>query len=530
MQDLPSGQRAYKPCPELLFTDMDGLFEVAADLEPYYLPVEVIAAGNPVWFGHADLMQGERAWLEVQLERPARIVGRVLDAQGVLVVGARVSVSREVGAHRAMDRTPVPVAFTDERGAFALDWVPTGEVEVSASLPKDQSAGRDRVQIICEADGQREVELRLDPEPAIRGRVIDGDGQALADWQVYWKSSEWFEMSPMHPGTRSGLTGFCRTGVDGGFVVPNADEVAWDSFFAAPGETPFPPRAERKRVRAEDEELVIVIDGALSMPGEVVVRLVNADGRLPQDVQAALFDEARSRGVFPDYDGESGVARWEIDRPGRYAVQVRRGARAVHEGELFELRPGETMDLGTIVLHTPGELVVEISGPQSWGLDKVSVTLATPGTGEELRLVRDDLTFRAQAVAPGRYILRAGHDALFVPEREVEVRPDEVVREALELVPAFPVRVTFEISAAAGEWNQVDWEVQDPSGAKLRSGHVRNWSGLEETRAPGIPWLGLPGGRYTLLAATDAGLRAELALDIEDYATASGPHVLVFRP
>lgn len=105
-----------------------------------------------------------------------------------------------------------------------------------------------------------------------------------------------------------------------------------------------------------------------------------------------------------------------------------------YDGELIDLRSGETADLGDVRLGEPGELVVE-------------------------------------------------------------VRPGEIAREEIELVPAFPVRVTFEFPDAADAWGSVDWEVQDPSGFRVRSGHVRAWPDFPGAAAPGITDLGLPTGR-----------------------------------
>jgi RNA polymerase sigma factor (sigma-70 family) len=528
-QNLPSGQVAYQPYPELLFTDEDGQFEVVADLEPYDLPVEVIASGHPVWFGSAHVQRGERAWLEVQLERPSRIVGRVLDARGEAIAGASVRASREVGALRYFDRTPLPSARTDERGEFALDWVSTGEVEVSANLSTDQAAGRARARITCDPGGTHEVELRLDPEPALRGRVVDGDGQALVGWSVYWNSSQWHAMSPLHPGTLSSLGGYCVTGADGRFVIPNADDFLWDLSIAAPGEAPFPPRGERKNVRATGSELEIVIEDVDTESCVLVARLVDVDGRAPQDVQAALWDERHERGVHPEYEAATGVARWEINRPGRYAVQVWRGRRAVHIGEWVELRPGETTDLGAIVLSEPGEVVVEVSAPGAGSLEHVQVSIVPVGSIFELQLDPDGATFRAQGVGAGRYLLRAGHEALFAPEREIEVRPGEVVRLEVALVPAKPVEVSCEFPAAQA-WTSVDWEAQDQGGTRVQSGRVRNWNDFPGARAPRIHGLALPPGHYTLVAATDTGLRAELEFEVADGRSARGPYVLGFHP
>ncbi|HVS18647.1 MAG TPA: carboxypeptidase-like regulatory domain-containing protein, partial [Planctomycetota bacterium] len=454
---------------------------------------------------------------------------RVLDAQGAPRSGARVRASREVGALRDMDRTPVPTARTDERGEFVLDWVQPGEVEVRASDPDDPSAGRARARLECVAGERNQVELALDPEPSIRGRVVDGEGRPLEGWRVHARSADRLEMSPFHPGTSS-LVDVRSTDAEGRFVFQNAGDLRWNLAVAAPGESPFPPRATLEGVRASDGEVEIVIENTATEACVLAVRLVDANGRPPQDVQAALWDEQRTAGTFPEYDASTGVARWSVSLPGRYAVQVRRGARSVHHGELVELRPGETVDLGEIHLVEPGELVVEISGPEAWGLEHVGVSVVAVDGIEELHLERDDLTFRVVAVAPGRYVLRAGHKALFAPEREVEVRPREVTRVEVELVQAFPARVTFEFPDTVEQWRSVDWEVRDSTGSKVRSGHVRNWPDIPGTAAPGIHGLGLPPGRYMLLATTDAGLRAELALDVTDARSARGPHVLAFHP
>jgi len=104
-------------------TDVEGRFRFD-DLAPggYALlavpPVQVF-----------ELTPGENAWLELR-ERPARarVVGRVVDAQGLAVGGLRVeavdpAASRHAAAVRARSRT-------DGEGFFALDELPTGSVVI----------------------------------------------------------------------------------------------------------------------------------------------------------------------------------------------------------------------------------------------------------------------------------------------------------------------------------------------------------------------------------------------------------------
>lgn len=527
---LPTGQVGVTAAPALLLTGSDGGFEVLGDLDVGGQPVEVVAAGHPVWFGTVEMQAGGRAWLEVSLVEGGRIVGRVIDVGGAPRAGARVRASREVGALRFFDRTPVPTAVANAHGEFLLEWVPQGEVEVHASDPEDQDAGRDRVGVVCVAGEQREVELVLDPEPAIRGRVVDGAGRPLAGWSVYASTTEFVEMSPMHPGTRSTLNDHRATNAEGRFLLPNADDHAWKLSVAAPDTSPFPPRAEVKGVRAGASEIEIVIENAEARPSTLLVRLVDVDGRPPQDVRATLWDEQQSAGTFAEYDASSGVARWSVSRPGRYAMHVGRGERTIHRGELVELRAGETVDLGEVRLAEPGELIVDVRAPEGADLELVDVEVIPTGLDVRLTLERDGSTFRAQAVAPGNYVLRVEHKSFFAPERVVEVRPGEVVREEFALVPAFPMRITFELPQPQPEWHSIEWELLDGSGARVRSGVVHNWSHFAGSAAPGIRGQGLPPGRYTLEAESDTGLRAELALDIDDALSARGPHVLVFRP
>jgi hypothetical protein len=161
-------------------TDPDGRFEIAA-VTPGWYEVSTEARGlfqqTP---SRLRVLSGETAETEIVIGQGPALSGRLLSAGGAPVAKAAVQLveSREP----AWDR--VWSTVTDAQGHFHFRGVAAGERRVRATVEGMGTAQR-RVRI---GAGETRVDLRLAPDRAIRGRVVDAGGAPVERAEIYvWK-------------------------------------------------------------------------------------------------------------------------------------------------------------------------------------------------------------------------------------------------------------------------------------------------------------------------------------------------------
>lgn len=521
-RDLANGLRAYAPGRVLLTTDERGEFAQPGDLAPGPCELFVCAGGAPVWTGAVELLAGERNWVEVVLEGAFRVRGRVLDAEGRPVAGAEVSASRERGVEDLRDPFPAPRARCDESGLFQLDLLPPGELELRAAVPGRDRLGRARASVTGVSGASLEVELVLDPGPCIAGRVLDRAGRPLAGWGVH-ADSQWFvedRAAGMLRGQRLQRTD--RSDERGEFLIANLEPHPVDLAVAAPGQWPHPPRATARGVRPGTRGLVLVVEDASLARARIAGRLLDARGRAPQDVKLTLWDAAGSAGSFVAFDRTSGDFEHEVQLPGSYTLRVLRGGNELLVSGPYELVAGESRPVGTLLLGEPGRVEVELVGPADPEREGVELLLTRADAADE-SLEREGALHRSRPLAAGAWTLQLRAKTWFAPDRELLVREGETERLRLELAPALPVDLGFELADPSAAWSSVVVELRDGEGSLVRrhGPWLRHHVQGELLR---IHRLGLPAGHYTVEARTDAGQEGRGSFTITDAASARGPH------
>jgi hypothetical protein len=532
--DLPTGLRALEPRPALLTANEKGEFALLDHLEPGMHDVHVCARGFPIWSGYAEIKEGSQAWIDVQLARPARIAGRVVEGGDRPVAHAEVTSSPEMGVEQFRAPFGAPQATTDAQGLFLLDWVVPGEQELTASVPNNERLGRARASLTLEPGETREVELALDVGAAIRGRVVDGEGKPLAGWKVYGKSEGWVEDVKAGMMRSLDLRRMDSTDEQGRFVLANpvhpgsTQHNPMTISVAAPGQFPIPPRAEVKGVMPGAQDVELVVDNATVEPAILRGRLVGADGRVPQDVTLTVWEHTRSAaGLFADVDPTTGQFEFTSNLPGLFDVRVLRGGNTLVNSGPHELFAGQTTDIGLIELSTPGKLEVILPGLPPEFAKHTRVNLTAPWAADE-ELEREGDVYRSGPVAPGRWVLHVDCEPWFVPDREVEIQSGATARLELAGVQAFEVDLAFEVADPSAKWTQVEVEIRDASDAVVRRGGPWPPERLHgsELRYYG---LGLPAGRFTAHARTDGGQEGFGTLEISDPLSARGPYRFPLR-
>lgn len=202
----PYDGHAAPPPPLEVLTDATGRFH-AGSLAPGRVDVAARASGGAVQVGTIDVGPDESAWIELRLEPPVRVHGRVLDEEGRPVAHVVVrSAQGRLNTPRVRSSFREPSDQTDGEGSFALEELCAGELSISARHPDGRSA---RTTLQLAPGSSAECTLVLEHEPSIHGRALSSHGSPLAGWTV--------RAEPMQPGGPPPRAVFTRA--DGSFEL-----------------------------------------------------------------------------------------------------------------------------------------------------------------------------------------------------------------------------------------------------------------------------------------------------------------------
>lgn len=358
------------------------------------LPALRIPAGS----GPADLGV-------VTLRPGATLAGRVIDQRGRAVAGGEVFLLEEPAGPNGIDRAlkdRKPAAATGPDGRFSIEDLAKGSpVHVAV-----RAAGYLVAQVrAVRPPTEKPVVIRLEPEAALAGRVMDEAGNPVPGARV---DLHWQAFLPEEPDRPVGEPILRNTRADGegrfefrGLPAGSAQVSA-----SAPAFVPLDPIAVDLPRPAAAGELRLVLERGALLQG----RVTNADGEPVPAVRVGVSGAGAST-------NDDGLYWLEGAEPGRQEVIF---LHPVHGrvARPFEIQPGvNVLDLA----FEPG---VEVAGRVVDGTGRpvpgARVELA-PENRFEPRLYRDvtgeDGHFRLSPVTAGRYRLKAGADGFVDTER-----------------------------------------------------------------------------------------------------------------
>jgi hypothetical protein len=315
-----------------------------------------------------------------------RVRVMVLDAGGAPVPGGKVRAHFIVADgsedHEEREMLGGRCAFPPPEGGAAKLWIEVLE-------PKD--AGGNPVPLAHGLFGPfpvapGEIQVRLAPESALEGRVVDASGAGVAGVPVSVVCA--FEEVPGgEQWTRSDL-GAAETGADGAFRIGGLAERAY-RLTARPPRQYAPPDPLSARGGAKDLRLVLKAAAAPS------VTVLDYDGKPVADASVRVSREDREDDATASYRRTSsgGIVRIEgLDPDLTYDLEVMPYGRA---DLLPAKRPGWKPADTTVRLEHGYELEVFVKDPGGRPLAEVGVTARDPGASEDLQSSSTDDEGRA---------------------------------------------------------------------------------------------------------------------------------------
>ncbi|MCY3004195.1 MAG: hypothetical protein NTV21_20560 [Planctomycetota bacterium] len=416
----PLGGNATAPQRRATTSGADGRFEIGDSLPSGIQPVHCLARGFAAWTGETKIGEITEE-IVIQLEPAARIEGRVVDADGTPVAGAEVVQSVEhLGGWFLSDAFPPARDTTDAQGWFVLEWIGTGPRELNAWHDEHRELGRARAIVECRAGETTRCELRLDRGATISGRVVDDQGQALANWYVGSQPSDW--MDQWYPRSM-------HTDAEGRFLLVNLGPGNHDLSVRTPNLSAA--RLELKSVAPGTRDLELVIPGAHTSESALTGRIVATSVDLLAGLELTLWRVGQNEGRFLEYDANSGQFRGQA-LPGQYRLEITRNGANVAAVPSFEVRENESADLGDIALGERGPVELELVGLEAAELARVRVRLVREGLREVWLSNENGRAFAAEVLS-GRWELRT-------MDAELELSPS-----VLEVQPGAPTRVQVEV-------------------------------------------------------------------------------------
>ena len=513
--ELPSGATAEAAIPVPVWTDARGEFRYPGDLPIGPQPVRVIARGQPLWSGTVEIRSGQRSWLEIQLARPARIVGRVVTRDGSPVEGVRVKAARETGGGWYDRSVPPCQSDSDAQGRFELDWLAPGEQELNAFDYLRPRLGRAQARVTCIAGSLREVELVLELGHTLRGRVVDGEGRPLAGWRVRGEPQSFEAVYPRRD----------ETDEKGEFLLANLGDCPWVIEVHAPSLTEPEPRAKSEALAVGAEDVLLVVPTATSEAARLHGRLVESSGSIPVHAQLTLWAEHGDTGTFVDFDPQDGSFTAEVGLPGRYLLRALQGGRTLSEAGPFEVAAGEELEVGHLEIGALGRVEIMFTGLDDEARARLQPSLSRPGEWEVPAF--EDGLHRSAEIAPGEWTLRLD-GRWFAPDTTVDVPAGQTLRLELEVRAAFEVAVEITVDRPEALGPGAFVEIRDAREAVVRRYGPRSPS--EEVQGGIRLWgLTLPAGEYSVEAWTESGLRGKGRIHVDPQFGRALEEVIVLR-
>lgn len=294
----------------------------------------------------AEVKGKQRHEVDVRFDGGARLVVRIRGADGRPVVGQAVQAvwwpEREVCIH--MSSLSMVRGLTDERGVWAFDGVLPGIYEVQGY----SSSWRRTEKVTLVAGQEHRCDWSLLPAIDIEVQVVDAARQPLAEWHV-----------GLSPGV-----GTVRTGQTDREGVVRFEQVADEPYEVSVRQRVGVMESVRTKVVARTRNVVVV--GASAVPSAAVHGMVQLpDGVASAEVRVELsLVDQHDKGSLRQALSEPGATfRFANLTAGTYELAFRRESDREYLAmpQRVDVAAAADVDTGTIVLHAPADLRIDVA-------------------------------------------------------------------------------------------------------------------------------------------------------------------------
>lgn len=328
--------------------------------------------------------------VEIVMDAGAELAGRVVDAAGKAVAGARVLARLDDAALAE----PALETATDPAGAFRLRALPPGRLVLQAEAAGHAPSAPVAVTLSDDPGAARQgVVLRLAAASALRGRVIDEQGAAIAGAVV----------RPLRPMSQVALPR-ATTDAQGGFTLelgPGPVELAAEAPGFAPG------RVSGIEVPAREQTIPLVrggaITGVVTGQGAPLAHFTVHVTRHAAHGGASDFWTQGTRVVSPD--GSFHVADLV---PGRYSVTASAPGLAPVEQRDVNVAPGGEARVA-LALAPGASLAGTVRDARSRAPVAGATVRLSTGSDTDMTYTDDAGSFTIPDIAPGRRSLEVQH-------------------------------------------------------------------------------------------------------------------------
>ena len=453
----PMGRR-FPAARHQAWTDRGGRFRIEGLPADDMLSVRATHEGFAPWEDRVDPVEAPGAGpgvrrkgfpeIEIVLSAGARVVGRLVDEDGVPVVAGEITLApqRPSQGRWMRDQEQTRTVESGPDGGFELVDLAVGRADLGFSARGFAPASRPAVEVTRLGETVDLGDVVLGPEAVLEGVVEDPHGAPIEGAGV--------RVNPAAPGNRflrpGGTTVTTETsGPDGRFRVAGLspgdliDLVVSKEGFAS---------AARSGVGVPTEEPVrLVLEPAAHVTGRVVDESgTGVDGAALQPASGAapMMGWAMDRGR--QASGADGSFDIEVP-PGAIHLNARKkGYRAVGS-VLLELEPGERRDGVEIVLakapKVRGRVLTPDGAPAAEAMVMVWIHGPTGSGSGQGETTDADGRFEMEA-APGRVRVEASKDGFAATERNLKLTGEDAV---VELRLGRGTEVSGRLVDAAGE-------------------------------------------------------------------------------
>ena len=358
---------------------------------------------------------------DVVLDVAYLIEGIVSATDGTPIEGAIVEAHGKRGAEGAATRSS---SKSDVDGRFSFSDIPRGNYNLVARAPGYRASTTRRV-----ATGELNVDMRMEAEPSISGRVLDPAGAPLEDFtvQLRRRMANSKDTIPV-PRQRFKVTG----SEDGAYLLscPNKGD------YVVEASNPLFAPSFSVQVTIGDGERLENINITMTAGGVIRGRIVDAKGPVAgarvgtYHTDFVVGDPFFAAMKFPGDATESEVVSaadgsFEVPTlsPCEYQIHIISNAHAPLTRRRIQITEGGEVDLGDVTLSSGGQLVGTVTGPDGASMSGVVIVLVLDaqavgdkyGANYSARTGSDG-TYEFKALPPGPYQVyaqrRQGGDVL----------------------------------------------------------------------------------------------------------------------